>query len=229
MLARITNPTPSRVVRVLVEMLAPYKGRVYDPCCGSGGMFVSSEKVIESHAGKVGDIAIYGQESNHTTWRLCKMNLAIRGIDGNIAHGDTFHHDGHPDLKADYVIANPPFNDSDWRGELLKEDKRWKYGTPPSGNANFAWLQHFHHHLAPNGTAGTSTPSSPSVSASGRRRAPSSASGPSPASTNCSRRGSPSTTTASRPDFADALDELKKIEGEAKKLPRKKKGSGYGE
>jgi type I restriction enzyme M protein len=146
--------TPSRVVRVLVEILAPYKGRVYDPCCGSGGMFVSSEKFIEAHAGKVGDISIYGQESNYTTWRLAKMNLAIRGIDAQIAHGDTFHNDRHPDLKADYVLANPPFNDSDWRGELLKEDKRWIYGAPPAGNANFAWVQHFIYHLAPTGLAG---------------------------------------------------------------------------
>src|SRR2546427_440770 len=146
--------TPSRVVRVLVEMLAPYKGRVYDPCCGSGGMFVSSEKFIEAHSGKLGDISIYGQESNYTTWRLAKMNLAIRGIDAQIAHGDTFHNDKHPDLKADYVLANPPFNDSDWRGELLKDDKRWVYGVPPPGNANFAWAQHFIHHLAPTGLAG---------------------------------------------------------------------------
>lgn len=146
--------TPSHVVRVLVEMLAPYKGRVYDPCCGSGGMFVQSEKFIEAHAGKVGDISIYGQESNYTTWRLAKMNLAIRGIDAQIAHGDTFHNDRHPDLKADYVLANPPFNDSDWRGELLKGDKRWFYGPPPAGNANYAWVQHFIHHLAATGLAG---------------------------------------------------------------------------
>src|SRR2546427_4306535 len=146
--------TPSRVGRVLIEMLAPYKGRVYDPCCGSGGMFVSSEKFIEAHSGKLGDISIYGQESNYTTWRLAKMNLAIRGIDAQIAHGDTFHADKHPDLKADYVLANPPFNDSDWRGELLKDDKRWVYGVPPPGNANFAWAQHFIHHLAPTGLAG---------------------------------------------------------------------------
>jgi type I restriction enzyme M protein len=146
--------TPSRVVRVLVEMLAPYKGRVYDPCCGSGGMFISSEKFIEAHSGKLGDISIYGQESNYTTWRLCKMNLAIRGIEGNIEHGDTFHNDKNPDLKADYVLANPPFNDSDWRGELLKDDKRWAYGVPPAGNANFAWVQHFIYHLAPTGLAG---------------------------------------------------------------------------
>jgi type I restriction enzyme M protein len=146
--------TPSHVVRVLVEVLAPYKGRVYDPCCGSGGMFVQSEKFIEAHAGKLGDISIYGQESNYTTWRLAKMNLAIRGIDAQIAHGDTFHNDRHPDLKADYVIANPPFNDSDWRGDLLKDDKRWSYGVPPAANANFAWVQHFIHHLAPTGLSG---------------------------------------------------------------------------
>ena len=146
--------TPGSVVRVLVAMLSPHKGRIYDPCCGSGGMFVSSEKFIEAHSGKVGDISIYGQESNYTTWRLAKMNLAIRGIDAQIAHGDTFHNDRHPDLKADYVLANPPFNDSDWRGELLKEDKRWVYGVPPAGNANFAWVQHFIYHLAPTGLAG---------------------------------------------------------------------------
>jgi len=148
--------TPRCVVRVLVEMLAPYKGRVYDPCCGSGGMFIQSEKFVEAHGGKIGDISIYGQESNHTTWRLAKMNLAIRGIDSNLGkeHADTFHRDLHPDLKADYILANPPFNDSDWRGELLKEDKRWKYGVPPASNANFAWVQHFIHHLAPTGLAG---------------------------------------------------------------------------
>jgi type I restriction enzyme M protein len=117
-------------------------------------MFVSSEKFIEAHSGKIGDISIYGQESNYTTWRLAKMNLAIRGIDAQIAHGDTFHNDRHPDLKADWVMANPPFNDSDWRGELLKEDKRWVYGVPPASNANFAWVQHFVHHLAPTGLAG---------------------------------------------------------------------------
>jgi type I restriction enzyme M protein len=153
--------TPSHVVRVLVEILAPYKGRVYDPCCGSGGMFVQSARFIAAHAngngngGKAkGDISIYGQESNYTTWRLAKMNLAIRGIDAQIAHGDTFHNNRHPDLKADYVLANPPFNDSDWRGDLLKNDKRWVYGPPPAGNANFAWVQHFIHHLAPTGLAG---------------------------------------------------------------------------
>jgi type I restriction enzyme M protein len=139
--------TPTHVERVLVEMLAPFKGRVYDPCCGSGGMFVQSEKFIEAHSGRIGDISIYGQESNYTTWRLAKMNLAIRGIDAQIAHGDSFHNDQHPDLKADYVLANPPFNDSDWRGELLRNDKRWVFGTPPAGNANFAWVQHFIHPL----------------------------------------------------------------------------------
>lgn len=149
------------VVQLLVEMLAPYKGRVYDPCCGSGGMFVQSAKFIEAHAsgngngGRAkGQISIYGQESNYTTWRLCKMNLAIRGIDAQIAYGDSFHNDQFPDLKADYILANPPFNDSDWRGELLREDKRWKFGVPPVSNANFAWVQHFIYHLAPNGIAG---------------------------------------------------------------------------
>jgi type I restriction enzyme M protein len=151
--------TPSHVVRVLIEMLAPYKGRVYNPCCGSGGMFVQSENFIHAHANGNGgkakpDISIWGQESNYTTWRLAKMNLAIRGIDAQIAHGDTFHNDRHPDLKADYVLANPPFNDSDWRGALLKDDKRWVFGTPPAGNANFAWVQHFIHHLSPTGLAG---------------------------------------------------------------------------
>jgi type I restriction enzyme M protein len=121
-------------------MLAPYKGRVYNPCCGSGGMFVQSERFIEAHAGRLGDISIYGQESNYTTWRLAKMNLAIHGIDAQIGHGDTFHNHRHPDLKADYVLANPPFNDSDWRGELVKDDKRWTYSVPPAGNANFAWV-----------------------------------------------------------------------------------------
>jgi type I restriction enzyme M protein len=146
--------TPRGVVRVLVEMLAPYKGRVFDPCCGSGGMFVQSEKFVEAHGGRIGDVSIYGQESNHTTWRLAKLNLAIRGIDANIVHGDSFHADGHKDLKADYVLANPPFNDSDWGGHRLREDVRWKHGIPPAGNANFAWIQHFLHHLSPTGIAG---------------------------------------------------------------------------
>ena len=146
--------TPRCVVRVLVQMLAPYKGRVLDPCCGSGGMFVQSEKFIEEHGGRIGDISIFGQESNYTTWRLSKMNLAIRGIDAKIIHGDSFHNDHHADLKSDFVLANPPFNDSDWRGDLLREDKRWKYGVPPAGNANFAWVQHFISHLSPTGIAG---------------------------------------------------------------------------
>ena len=148
--------TPRCVVRVLVEMLAPYKGRVFDPCCGSGGMFVQSEKFVEAHGGRVGDIAVYGQESNHTTWRLAKMNLAIRGIDASLGPepADSFRRDLHPDLKADYVLANPPFNDSDWGGGQLRDDARWKFGPPPVGNANFAWVQHFIHHLAPTGIAG---------------------------------------------------------------------------
>jgi type I restriction enzyme M protein len=148
--------TPRCIVSTLVSMLEPYKGRVFDPCCGSGGMFVQSEKFVQAHGGKIKDISIYGQESNQTTWRLCKMNLAIRGIDANILWNNegSFLNDTHKDLKADYVIANPPFNDSDWRGELLKEDARWKFGTPPKGNANFAWVEHFIYHLSPTGTAG---------------------------------------------------------------------------
>lgn len=148
--------TPQSVVKLLVEMIEPYKGRVYDPCCGSGGMFVQSEKFVEAHGGRKGDISIYGQESNPTTWRLCKMNLAIRGIDSKIGphHADSFRQDLHKDLKADFILANPPFNVSDWKGELLKEDVRWKYGIPPVSNANFAWVQHFIHHLSPNGIAG---------------------------------------------------------------------------
>jgi type I restriction enzyme M protein len=148
--------TPQCVVRVLVEMLAPYKGRVFDPCCGSGGMFVSSEKFVEAHGGRLGDISIFGQESNPTTWKLAQMNLAIRGIECHLGahHADSFHSDLHKDLKADYVLANPPFNDSDWGGDRLREDARWKFGTPPAGNANFAWVQHFLHHLAPTGVAG---------------------------------------------------------------------------
>jgi len=146
--------TPASIVKLLIKMLEPYKGRIYDGCCGSGGMFVQSEKFIEAHGGNLGDVSIYGQESNPTTYRLCKMNLAIRGIDGQIELGDTFTNDQHKDLKADYVIANPPFNVSDWRGEQLREDARWQYGTPPTGNANYAWLQHFIHKLSPTGTAG---------------------------------------------------------------------------
>ena len=148
--------TPRSVVRVLVEMLEPYSGRVYDPCCGSGGMFVQSEKFVEEHGGRIGDIAIYGQESNYTTWRLCKMNLAVRGIDSDIRWNNegSFHKDELRDLKADFILANPPFNISDWGGERLREDVRWQFGVPPVGNANYAWLQHIYHHLAPNGTAG---------------------------------------------------------------------------
>ena len=172
--------TPRCVVKLLVEMLEPYRGRVYDPCCGSSGMFVQSVEFIRAHASgngnggdgnggkapkgskplptprlrQAGDISIYGQESNYTTWRLAKMNLAIRGIDGQIGHGDTFHNDRHPDLKADFILANPPFNISDWGGERLAGDKRWQYGVPPKGNANFAWVQHIVHHLAPAGVAG---------------------------------------------------------------------------
>ena len=148
--------TPRSVVRLLVEMLEPYKGRVYDPCCGSGGMFVQSERFVEEHGGRIGDIAIYGQESNYTTWRLAKMNLAVRGIDADIRWNNegSFHKDELPDLKADFILANPPFNVSDWGGDRLREDARWTFGVPPTGNANYAWLQHIHHHLAPNGTAG---------------------------------------------------------------------------
>ena len=146
--------TPRCVVRVLVEMLSPYKGRVYDPACGSGGMFVQSEKFVEEHGGRLGDISIYGQESNSTTRRLALMNLAIRGIEGDFGpeHADTFRRDLHKDLRADFVLANPPFNDSDWHRN--DEDVRWQYGVPPKGNANFAWVQHFIHHLAPSGMAG---------------------------------------------------------------------------
>jgi type I restriction enzyme M protein len=148
--------TPRSVVRVMVEMLEPYKGRVYDPCCGSGGMFVQSEAFAEEHEGRIGDIAVYGQESNYTTWRLCKMNLAVRGIDADIKWNNegSFHKDELRDLKADFVLANPPFNISDWGGDRLREDVRWKYGPPPASNANFAWVQHILHHLSPSGTAG---------------------------------------------------------------------------
>jgi len=149
--------TPKSVVKLLVEMLEPYQGRVFDPCCGSGGMFVQSEKFVEEHQGRINDISIYGQESNQTTWRLAKMNLAIRGIDSSQVRWNnegSFLNDLHKDLKADYVIANPPFNDSDWSGDLLRDDARWKFGEPPSGNANYAWIQHFLYHLAPSGQAG---------------------------------------------------------------------------
>lgn len=148
--------TPQSVVRLIVEMLEPYKGRVYDPCCGSGGFFVQSERFVEEHQGRVGDISVYGQESNPTTWKLAQMNLAIRGIEGNLGESsaDTFHNDQHKDLKADFILANPHFNDGDWGGGRLREDVRWKFGLPPESNANFAWIQHIIHHLSPSGTAG---------------------------------------------------------------------------
>ena len=149
--------TPESIVRVLVEMLEPYSGRVFDPCCGSGGMFVQSQKFIEAHQGRLDDVSIYGQESNETTYKLCRMNLAIRGIDGSNIRWNpegSFLNDAHKDLKADFVIANPPFNDSDWSGDLLRNDGRWSYGVPPTGNANFGWVQHFLYHLSPTGSAG---------------------------------------------------------------------------
>ncbi len=146
--------TPQSIVKLLVAMLEPYAGRVYDGCCGSGGMFVQSERFVEEHQGNIKDLSIFGQESNPTTLRLAKMNLAIRGIDAKLELGDTLLNDKHPDLKADYVLVNPPFNVSDWSGEQLRDDMRWKYGAPPTGNANYAWLQHFLHKLSPSGTAG---------------------------------------------------------------------------
>lgn len=148
--------TPRCVVRLLVEMIEPFKGRIYDPCCGSGGMFIQSEEIIRQHGGRIGDISVYGQESNPTTWRLARMNLAIRGIEANLGqhNADSFHDDLHKDLKADFILANPPFNMKSWGGERLGEDVRWKYGVPSVGNANFAWVQHFIHHLSPVGIAG---------------------------------------------------------------------------
>lgn len=148
--------TPACVVQLLVEMLQPFKGRVYDPCCGSGGMFVQSERFVEAHGGRLDDLSVYGQESNPQTWRLAQMNLAIRGISANLGKraADSFHDDLHPDLKADFILANPPFNVSDWGADRRKNDLRWRYGVPPNSNANFAWLQHFVHHLAPHGLAG---------------------------------------------------------------------------
>lgn len=149
--------TPKSIVKLLVEMIEPYRGRVFDPCCGSGGMFVMSEKFVKEHQGRINDISIYGQESNETTYRLCQMNLAIRGIDGSHVKWNnegSFLKDAHPGLKVDFILANPPFNDSDWSGELLQDDGRWKYGKPPTGNANFAWVQHFLYHLSPKGVAG---------------------------------------------------------------------------
>lgn len=149
--------TPRSVVELLVNMLEPYEGRVLDPCCGSGGMFVQSEKFVKEHQGRIENISVYGQESNQTTWRLCKMNLAIRGIDASQVKWNTegsFLNDAHRDVKADFVMANPPFNDSDWSGDQLRNDARWQYGEPPAGNANFAWIQHFIYHLTPSGQAG---------------------------------------------------------------------------
>ena len=149
--------TPKSIVQTMVEMIEPYKGRVFDPCCGSGGMFVMSEKFVENHKGKVNDISIYGQESNQTTYRLCRMNLALRGIDGSQVKWNnegSFLKDTHQDLKADFILANPPFNDSDWSGQLLRKDPRWKYGVPPTGNANYAWMQHMIYHLSPKGIMG---------------------------------------------------------------------------
>ena len=148
---------PRSIVQLLVAMIETFKGRVFDPCYGSGGMFIQSEKFVEAHRGRLDDIHVFGQESNQTTYRLCKMNLAIRGIDGGYVKWNnegSFLNDLHKDLKADYLLANPPFNDSDWKGEMLRDDIRWKYGVPPVGNANFAWVQHFIHHLAPHGIAG---------------------------------------------------------------------------
>ena len=148
--------TPRCIVRLLVEMIEPFEGRVYDPCCGSSGMFVQSEEFIRAHGGRIDRISIFGQESNPTTWRLAKMNLAIRGIEANLGPhaADSFHQDLHPDLKADFILANPPFNMSDWGGDQLRDDVRWRFGIPPAGNANFAWVQHMIHHLSPTGIAG---------------------------------------------------------------------------
>ena len=148
--------TPSCVVRTLVEVLQPYHGRVYDPCCGSGGMFVQSAKFIENHSGNINDISVYGQDSNPTTWKMAQMNLAIRGIDADLGkyNADTFFNDCHPTMRADYIMANPPFNLSDWGADKLADDVRWQYGLPPAGNANFAWLPHMIYHLAPNGKIG---------------------------------------------------------------------------
>jgi len=148
--------TPSSIVRTLVEILEPYDGRVYDPCCGAGGMFVQSAKFVENHHGNIRDLSVFGQEANPTTWKLAHMNLAIRGIEADLGktYDDTFFNDQHPTLRADFIMANPPFNMSDWGGDKLAEDKRWKYGTPPQGNANFAWLQHMIYHLSPNGKIG---------------------------------------------------------------------------
>lgn len=152
--------TPACVVKTLVQVLQPFRGRVYDPCCGSGGMFVQSARFIESHAGNINNISVYGQDSNPTTWKMAQMNLAIRGIEADLGqyNADTFFHDCHPTLKADFVLANPPFNLSDWGADKLADDVRWKYGTPPNGNANFAWIQHIIHHLARRGVRASCWP-----------------------------------------------------------------------
>ncbi len=154
--AAASSTRRASIVKTLVAVLAPHHGKVYDPCCGSGGMFVQSEKFIEAHGGKMGDVSIYGQEANPTTWRLAAMNLAIRGIDFNLGNepADTFTRNQHPDLRADFILANPPFNISDWWHGSLTGDPRWVYGDPPQGNANYAWLQHMLHHLKPTGRAG---------------------------------------------------------------------------
>lgn len=146
--------TPRSVVRLMVEMLEPFDGRVFDPACGSGGMFVQAEEFVEAHGGIRTDISVFGQEQNPTTWRLAKMNLALHGIEANLGPewGDSFHHDLHPDLRADFILTNPPFNVSEWGGERVRDDPRWNYGTPPDSNANFAWIQHMLYHLSPTGT-----------------------------------------------------------------------------
>lgn len=161
--------TPSSIVRTLVEILEPYEGRVYDPCCGAGGMFVQSAKFVERHQGRINELSIYGQEANANTWKLAQMNLAIHGIEGDLGQGaaDTFYNDQHQSMRADYILANPPFNMSDWGGDKLAEDVRWQYGTPPEGNANFAWMQHMIYHLAPNGKMGLILANG-SLSSSGR-------------------------------------------------------------
>ena len=148
--------TPSSIVRTLVEILEPYEGRVYDPCCGAGGMFVQSAKFVERHQGRIDGLSVYGQESNPNTWKLAQMNLAIHGLEGNLGQGaaDTFFNDQHKSLRADFILANPPFNMSDWGGDRLEEDVRWRYGTPPTGNANYAWMQHMIYHLSPTGKLG---------------------------------------------------------------------------
>ncbi|MGF3183375.1 N-6 DNA methylase [Facklamia sp. P12934] len=161
--------TPSSIVRTLIEILEPYEGRVYDPCCGAGGMFVQSAKFVEKHQGRIDALSVYGQEANANTWKLAQMNLAIHGIEGNLGQGaaDTFFNDQHKSMRADYILANPPFNMSDWGGDKLEEDARWQYGTPPQGNANYAWMQHMIYHLSPKGKLGVVLANG-SLSASGQ-------------------------------------------------------------